>query len=190
MVGRKFGLLTVLGRSERGGSYWDCLCSCGSLKQVRSDHLKGEKVHSCGCQKGALISKKRARHGHARTDGQSPTYNSWIAMRNRCNNPNHQSFPFYGARGIRVCESWMTSFETFLSDMGVRPDGMTLDRIDNDGHYEPSNCRWSEQPEQMQNQRHRVYVEHNGEKLLLTEAAKRMGIQENTLRMRLRRQAT
>lgn len=95
-------------------------------------------------------------HGHA--VGKTRTYNSWEAMKNRCLNPNHDKYDYYGGRGITICAAWTskTGFVTFLRDMGARPEGMTLDRIDPDGHYEPLNCRWADAKTQASNKRNRV----------------------------------
>lgn len=93
------------------------------------------------------------KHGHARRNTKSSTYNIWVGMRQRCNDPAHVLFHRYGGRGIRVCERW-NSFGNFLEDMGERPHGMTIDRTDNDGHYEPDNCRWTTRAENRRNASH------------------------------------
>jgi len=119
-------------------------------------------------------------HGHAKKGKHSPTYRSWSAMRTRCNNTNSQAYPNYGGRGIKVCERWQ-NFTNFLEDMGERPDGKTIDRIDNDGNYEPGNCRWANKKEQVSNTRINIYVEIDGEDVCLSEAARRYGIREDTI---------
>ena len=108
-------------------------------------------------------------------------------MIRRCENPKAKNFPRYGGRGITVCERWRTSFEAFLSDMGSRPEGKTLDRIDNEGNYEPSNCRWATASEQQRNMRSNQWVEFNGERMIVTDWARRLGISHGTLRHRLAR---
>lgn len=125
-------------------------------------------------------------HGHASGGSNSPTYMSWSAMRERCLNPKADKYPQYGARGISICERWH-SFESFLADMGERPHGKTLDRKDNDGNYELSNCRWATHKEQQNNRRANVFVEHDGERLTVTQWSERLGMVASTIRARLKR---
>ncbi|MET7347444.1 hypothetical protein [Streptomyces mirabilis] len=120
-----------------------CLCDCGTEHTVhRSDW--GKKVKSCGCLRRESVTT------HGMSD--SPTYSTWESMIQRCTNPRCKDYADYGGRGITVCQRWRT-FENFLADMGVKPEGRSIDRIDNDGSYEPGNCRWATLSEQNSNQR-------------------------------------
>lgn len=160
LVGQNFGRLSVLSRdgSRNSKSTWKCRCSCGNVKIISSTGLMSGKSRSCGClqkeEQSERITKSNTVHGHnkAGTGNQSPTWNSWSSMKKRCNTKSHVSYPSYGGRGIKVCERW-NDFGNFLADMGERPIGKTLDRIDVNGNYEPGNCRWATLSEQQKNKR-------------------------------------
>lgn len=155
-TGAVFGRLTVIRRAPNRGRhvYWVCLCACGTVVEVKGDHLKSGATSSCGCFKVERTVATKTTHGHARatTVGQSPTYQSWSSMIQRCTNPKKAKWPYYGGRGITVCDRWHT-FVNFLVDMGEKPEGLTLDCIDNDGNYEPGNVRWATPTEQARNRR-------------------------------------
>lgn len=144
-------------------SVWKCLCLCGNETEVPSPNLVSGSVKSCGC--GEIQNRKTIRltHGHKKERKRSPEYASWQAMKSRCMDKNNQAWKYYGGRGITVCERWINSFENFLADMGKKPSGggWSIDRFpDNDGNYEPGNCRWATQKEQMSNTRtRRSYLE-------------------------------
>lgn len=152
MAGATFGRLLVLERagSGKGGkAQWRCRCDCGTEKVVSGDQLRSGKTASCGCRRndsGPLASGFK--HGGAGTT----EYEIWSSMKKRCQNPNCRVYPRYGGRGITVCERWSNSFEAFYEDMGPRPSKRhSIDRINNDGNYEPGNCRWATQKEQAAN---------------------------------------
>jgi hypothetical protein len=153
--GQMFGRLTVIERfrSRNGRVTWLCRCACGKLHEAVSHALTSGHTKSCGCWKQERNTSTPPSHGHAsRKAGLSPTYQSWRGMWTRCTNPNVKSYKDYGGRGITICARW-AEFENFLADMGERPDGRTLDRIEVNGNYEPNNCRWATRKEQVMNTR-------------------------------------
>lgn len=161
---------------------WLCQCKCGTTKEVLSYSLKKGLSQSCGCLSKELTRQRGIKHGMTRT----PEYHAWRNMKYRCCNPNHPEYKRYGARGILVCERWMNSFQDFIDDMGARPgDQYSIDRVDNNGNYEPGNCRWTTLKQQNRNTRKNVKVVYCGREMCIAEAAELSGIKPKTLWSRI-----
>lgn len=182
LQGKRFGMLLVLSRegSTRNGQgtapTWRALCDCGGEIVATGPNLKKGSTLSCGCL--------RQKHGMFGT----PEYSAWIRMIQRCTNPAVPNYPSYGGRGITVCVQWRENFTAFLADMGRRPaPGYSLDRIDNNGNYEPSNCRWATAKQQARNKRTSHVLTVNGESLTLAAWTERLGAGQHTIRERLNR---
>lgn len=151
--GDRVGRLTIVDYDPVKRGY-RCTCDCGDTTIVQTHSLTSGDTRSCGCLARAATAERATTHGHSRSrDGKpTPTYKTWQAMRQRCENPHDDRYRAYGGRGIEVCDRWR-KYENFLSDMGERPEGMTLDRINSDGDYEPGNCRWASTRTQARNRK-------------------------------------
>jgi len=150
ITGLVFNRLTVIKKvaaKSKSSAYWECKCECGARSIVAGCKLKDGSTKSCGCHRSQLFNNKT--HGMA---NKTPTYRTWKEMRQRCLNPKSDKAKWYREKGVTICSRW-DSFENFLADMGERPKGLTLDRKNPHGNYEPSNCRWATQKEQMNNTR-------------------------------------
>jgi len=173
-IGQRFGRLVAI---SQHGKYVACICDCGQNKSVRVDHLFTGRTRSCGC----LGRELRTRHGGSKT----LEYRSWRGMMRRCYDPSTDNFNLYGGRGIVVCERWQ-SFPMFLLDMGTRPTpSHSIERIDNDGDYEPGNCRWATTKEQANNRRSNRFLEFDGQRLTLKQWSEKTGLGECTIAHRI-----
>lgn len=185
LIGRKFGKLTVSGFHGRvkKRTYWECICDCGSKCLAMSSKLKdGLKTH-CGCVKRVPHNKS---HGRSRT----PMHNVWWGMIERCESPYNKNYSNYGGRGIRVCDRWLgkEGFINFLKDMGERPsDKYSIERIDNNGNYEPSNCKWDVLEVQANNKRTSRFISFNGKTQTLAQWSKEKKFPPALLTKRLKR---
>lgn len=187
-TGVRFGRLIVLVRDEAEGpaskgrrTKWKCQCDCGALIVATGHELASGDTKSCGCLRNEKIARVNRRHSLSKT----PTYRSWQAAKDRCSNPNNEKFASYGARGIRMCDDWESSFDKFLMDMGTRPAGTTLDRLYVDGNYEPSNCRWATPSQQAANTRRTIVW--NGQKTTIKAVAAKHGVPRTSLNKLLKR---
>lgn len=188
LTGQKFGRLLVESRADKGPrAWWNCKCDCGAAKIVSSVLLQSGDIVSCGCYKKEHDKIKSLKHGHAPspTKPQSPEYATWRGMKARCLNPRAPGYERYGGRGIKVCERWIQDFRNFLEDMGPRPVGTELDRIDNDGNYCKENCRWITHSENNRNKADNVFIEFGGQRRCLAEWAEVTGIGWHTLFYRI-----
>lgn len=178
MVGLKCGRLTVLSRDEAavGRAKWVCQCECGKSLSVDGRYLRDGRTVSCGC----YVRERHTKHGLSR----SRTYRIWQNMKDRCKSHVGAKALNYQERGIRVTERWM-NFEAFFADMGEAPSGMSIDRISNSGNYEPGNCQWATPTTQQNNTRANVFLEHNGERLTVSQWAKKLGVSRGRIAYRV-----
>lgn len=186
-AGRRFGRLLVIGFSHMRGrtSMWRCRCDCGNEHAVSSNNLTSNHTRSCGCLENEARKKRHAemvKHGKS----SSIEFRTWTHLRGRCNNPTDSAYAGYGGRGIKVCERW-DSFANFLADMGPRPKGTSIDRIDNDGDYCPENCRWASSTQQGRNRRTTRMVEWEGRRLSLSDFCDQMRLNYERVYHRVQR---
>lgn len=189
-VGAVFSRLTIVGHAPpkiRANIRYHqvlCRCSCGTLKVLGEAYLRAGVIQSCGCFNRELMQIRRFKHGHAKNKSQ--TYRSWDSMIQRCTNPKHDKFGYYGGRGIIVCERWKV-FLNFLEDMGERPDGLTLERKDNEKGYSSENCYWASRKHQQRNRRANIIVSFRGITGCVTAVCEHFGFSPKRVLDRLKR---
>ena len=172
LTGKRFGRLTVIGIDDRGDrkTYYNCQCDCGNVKSVRSDSLIAGAIRSCGClKKEQDHANLTANHSHKMSGTR--LYEIWQGIKKRCYNPHDARFDRYGGRGIKVCDEWRESFQSFRdwALLNGYSETLTIDRIDNDGDYCPENCRWSNTQEQARNRSSNIRITIGNATKTLTE---------------------
>lgn len=183
LAGKKFARWLVIKRVDSEGNkspHWLARCDCGIERKVRGNHLRSKASRSCGCFNREKASRLNFIHGMKGTE----TYACWKGMRGRCNTKSNSGFKNYGARGVRVCSRWK-DFCLFLNDMGVRPPGLTIERIDNEQGYSPENCRWASRLEQNQNTRTVRLLTHNGQTMSMSAWGRELMISRRTISNRI-----
>src|SRR3990167_470601 len=191
LVGQRLGRLMALYESRkiiiksprgvRVYAQWMCRCDCGTFTEVRGENLKSGGTSSCGCKKN-ILGERSTTHGLTET----PEYRIWTGILTRCRNPRAKAFRLSGGRGISVCARW-ADFSAFLLDMGNRPSRQhSIDRVNNDGNYEPGNCRWATRKEQSNNQSRNVRLTFNGKVMTISQWSEEIGIDPKTLWQRHR----
>jgi hypothetical protein len=190
MIGQRFHRLIVLSRAlataGNRGKRWHCKCDCGAETISRSDALKNGRAKSCGCHRAELGGKHVVEMNTTHGMYGTPEYKTWRSMVDRCTNPNSHCWLDYGGRGITVCDEWR-KFENFYADMGNRPEGMTLDRLDVNGNYSRGNCRWADRKTQARNKRNNHIIEHDGVAATMAEWAEKANMAQWKLKQRLTR---
>lgn len=193
LTGQRFGRLTVLERawSRKGQLFWRCKCDCGRICDVQGSSLRNGRTKSCGCLHDELAHVRLAVRNYFKPDKtrrNKPLYRVWSNMRQRCNNPNNPEYHLYGERGITICAEWDNDYETFETwalENGYQI-GLSIDRIDNDAEYSPTNCRWTDAKTQSNNQRKTILLTYNGKTQPLSYWADEFGISRNVLKCRIR----
>ena len=187
LKGKRFGRLTVINQSKKRGNagqyYWDCLCDCGNKTTVSGVNLRNSNTKSCGCYKKLVAKKSLFKHGKKR----HPLYRVWSTMKERCKNPNSKKFKNYGLRGISVCKKWDSDFMNFYNwamNNGYLK-GLSIERIDNNGNYEPKNCKWITMAEQAKNKTTTVRVYYFGKEMTIAELSNKTGLSYDLLYQRI-----
>lgn len=186
--GQRYGRLVALSRvqSTTRKTKWLFACDCGNEVVRELEPVRRGDTRSCGCLRQQVTRDRSITHGHKVGRVETRTMKSYSHAKARCLNPNDEKYPVYGGRGIIMCKRWVDSFADFLADMGECPPGLTLDRIDVNGNYEPRNCRWATAAVQARNRTNNVFVLHEGETMILKDYAARMGVAYKALHARVK----
>lgn len=186
-AGKRYGNLQVISfnSTRRGSAMWNCICDCGKESVVMGADLRRGATTSCGCYGLERTRAANRKHGHSAKNESTRTYDTWRGIKKRCSNPKAVGYENYGGRGIKVCERWWNSFENFLKDMGEKPIGMSIGRINNNGNYCPENCRWETREQQANNSRNCRYINFGGKIQNSLAWAKELGIKPSVLSWRL-----
>lgn len=185
MTGHRYGRLEVIelaGRNKHNQRLWRCICDCGKTTEVLGFLLRQEQTQSCGCLQKEAIGNLNKTHGKSKTQ----IWNLYRSMMDRCYLKTSHAYPRYGGRGIQVCERWH-SFENFYADMGDKPKGMSLERVDNDGPYSPENVRWASCKDQANNRRSNVILQFQGKSQTMQQWCDELGLKIQTVWARLNR---
>lgn len=194
MIGKRFGRLVIVSYEgvKNSRSYFLCQCDCGVQKEVQEKRLKNGETMSCGCRLNEIhkqISINSYKHGNGGRKDASPEFKAWCKMRYRCLDPNCERYKNYGGRGIKICDRW-ADFKNFLADMGAKPfPHYSLERVDNDGNYCPENCKWIPYSEQTKNRTNSHWIEFSGERMILSDWARRFEIDPSRLCDHLKRKS-
>lgn len=196
-INRKFGRLTIISEGKtvkyikNNVLYVNCICECGTKKEIELNSIIRGKSKSCGCYSKEINRKIHTKHGHSMISSfkKNPDYCIWLKMKSRCLNPKDKSYSHYGGRGIKVCDRWLESFSNFIEDMGWRiSNKYSIERIDVNGDYCPENCRWILLSDQSKNTRRNIMIKHQDKTLCLKEWCDILHLNYNQMRRKIRDQ--